>query len=103
MLKKITYVCKNCGWEKKLPEEWSDLRPKRCGNPKCNTSFVLHKDKLEIKFPKKLEKVKKLKQEEKIDVKPQNSESDFKKEESDDKSKKRSKYKQQHDKKEDSE
>jgi hypothetical protein len=101
MLRKITYVCKNCGWEKKLPEQWSDLRPKRCGNPKCNTSFVLHKDKLEIKFPKKLEKVKKLKQEEKSDAQPQKSES--KQEESDYKFKKRSKYKQQQDKKEDSE
>ena len=36
---KIKYTCKNCGWTTSIREEWADLKPKRCMNKKCNTSF----------------------------------------------------------------
>ncbi len=48
---KIKYTCKNCGWSTSIREEWSDLKPQRCMNRKCNTSFVKQKDALEIKLP----------------------------------------------------
>lgn len=39
-MNKIKYTCKKCGWETQIREEWGDLRPKRCMNKKCNTSFL---------------------------------------------------------------
>lgn len=49
---KIKYTCKNCGWSTSIREEWSDMKPRRCMNKKCNTSFEKHKDALEIEMPK---------------------------------------------------
>ncbi len=51
MKNKIKYQCKNCGWETSIREEWGDLRPKRCMNKKCNTSFVANKEALIIVRP----------------------------------------------------
>lgn len=53
---KVKFTCKNCGWETSIRKEWADLRPKRCMNRKCNTSFLASPDKLDIKFPAKVEK-----------------------------------------------
>lgn len=50
-MEKIKYQCKNCGWETAIREEWGDLRPKRCMNKKCNTSFAAHPDALIITRP----------------------------------------------------
>jgi hypothetical protein len=52
-MKKIKYTCKNCGWETSIWEEWADLKPKRCMNRKCNTSFLLHPDALITTLPEK--------------------------------------------------
>jgi hypothetical protein len=56
-MKKIKYTCKNCGWETAIWEEWADLKPKRCMNRKCNTSFILNPDALIIITPQKQEAV----------------------------------------------
>jgi len=48
---KVKYQCKNCGWETSIRQEWGDLRPKRCMNKKCNTSFAAHPDALIITRP----------------------------------------------------
>lgn len=50
-MNKIKYECKNCGWETSIREDWGDLRPKRCMNKKCNTSFLANKDSLIITRP----------------------------------------------------
>lgn len=50
-MEKIKYQCKNCGWETSIREEWGDLRPKRCMNKKCNTSFVKYRDALIVTRP----------------------------------------------------
>lgn len=52
---KIKYTCKNCGWKTSILEEWADLKPKRCMNKKCNTSFEKSPDSLEIQLPEKIE------------------------------------------------
>lgn len=52
-MEKIKYACKNCGWETSIREEWGDLRPKRCMNKKCNTSFQKSPDSLLITRPEK--------------------------------------------------
>ncbi len=54
-MEKIKYQCKNCGWETAIRQEWGDLRPKRCMNKKCNTSFVKHRDALITTHPEKKE------------------------------------------------
>jgi len=48
---KIHYTCKNCGWKTSIRVEWSDLKPKRCLNRKCNTSFLKTPDNLIIQMP----------------------------------------------------
>jgi len=48
---KIKYTCKNCGWTTAIREEWADLRPKRCMNKKCNTSFQKSPEALIIDSP----------------------------------------------------
>jgi hypothetical protein len=48
---KIKYTCKNCGWWTSIRQEWADLRPKRCMNKKCNTSFLKYKDALIVQLP----------------------------------------------------
>lgn len=54
---KIKYTCKNCGWTTAIREEWSDLKPKRCMNRKCNTSFQKSPDSLLVELPEKIEEV----------------------------------------------
>lgn len=51
---KIKYTCKNCGWCTSIRQEWSDLRPKRCMNKRCNTSFLKYKDALIVQVPEDL-------------------------------------------------
>ena len=70
MLPKIKYTCKNCGWSRQIPAQWADLKPRRCGNPKCNTSFILDKDKLDIERPKKAKPVKPKQETKSEEVKP---------------------------------
>ena len=48
---KIKYTCKNCGWTTSIREEWADLRPKRCMNKKCNTSFQKSPESLVTEMP----------------------------------------------------
>lgn len=50
-MKKIRYNCENCGWETSILQEWEDLKPQRCMNKKCNTSFRLNPEKLRITRP----------------------------------------------------
>lgn len=50
---KIKYTCKNCGWTTSVRKEWADLKPRRCMNKKCNTSFQKSADSLLIEEPKK--------------------------------------------------
>ena len=50
-MNKIKYECRNCGWETSIREDWGDLRPKRCMNKKCNTSFAAKPDMLVITRP----------------------------------------------------
>ena len=50
-MEKTKYQCKNCGWETSIRQEWSDLKPKRCMNKKCNTSFLANRDALIITRP----------------------------------------------------
>ncbi len=57
MVGKIKYTCKNCGWTTSIREEWADLRPKRCMNKKCNTSFHRSPDSLIVELPQKIENV----------------------------------------------
>lgn len=57
MVKRVKYTCKNCGWETSIREEWGDIRPKRCMNKKCNTSFAASPESLIIDRPKKKLKV----------------------------------------------
>lgn len=52
---KVKYTCKNCGWLTEILEEWADLRPKRCMNKKCNTSFLKYPDSLIVQMPSKME------------------------------------------------
>lgn len=47
----IKYTCKKCGWQTRILKEWSDLKPKRCMNRKCNTSFVKDKEALLVDIP----------------------------------------------------
>lgn len=49
---KIKYTCKNCGWTTSIREEWADLKPKRCMNKKCNTSFQKYPESLVVEMPK---------------------------------------------------
>ena len=49
---KIKYTCKNCGWTTSIREEWADLKPKRCMNKKCNTSFQKSPESLVMERPK---------------------------------------------------
>lgn len=48
---KIKYTCKNCGWTTSIREEWADLKPKRCMNKKCNTSFQKSPESLVVEVP----------------------------------------------------
>lgn len=57
-MSKIKYSCTNCGiWETSITAEWSDIKPKRCMNKKCNTSFITNPDALKTELPQKVEAV----------------------------------------------
>lgn len=51
---KVKYTCKNCGWVTSIRKEWADLKPKRCMNKKCNTSFQKSPDSLITEMPKEM-------------------------------------------------
>lgn len=62
MMEKITFKCNNCGWEKQIPGQWTDLSPRFCGNNSCELSakkgkgkksFKSHPEQLEKKLPPK--------------------------------------------------
>lgn len=53
MESKIRYTCKNCGWTTSIRQEWADLKPRRCMNKKCNTSFQKSADSLLIETGEK--------------------------------------------------
>lgn len=55
MRERIKYSCKNCGWETSIITEWADLRPKRCMNRKCNTSFLKNPDQLIVQMPESIQ------------------------------------------------
>lgn len=71
---KIKYTCKNCGWTTSIREEWADLKPKRCMNKKCNTSFQKSPESLITDRPKvdTEEQVEKKSQSQKRNRKPEN-------------------------------
>lgn len=50
-MERIKYTCSNCGWETSVVAQWKDLKPKRCMNKKCNTSFRKDPESLIIKDP----------------------------------------------------
>jgi len=54
---RIKYTCKNCGWETSVIVEWADLKPRRCMNRKCNTSFLKHPEQLVIQMPEQAKPV----------------------------------------------
>lgn len=54
---KLTYKCGKCNWEKTIPVEWGDLRPRHCGNKACLTSFNKNPEALNVIVPKKEEPV----------------------------------------------
>lgn len=47
----IKYTCKNCGWQTRILKEWADLKPPRCMNKKCNTSFRKNPESLIVEHP----------------------------------------------------
>ena len=51
MSEKIKYSCKSCSWTTSIRQEWADMKPKRCMNKKCNTSFVSNPEALEVTVP----------------------------------------------------
>ena len=51
MSEKIKYSCKSCGWATSIRQEWADMKPKRCMNKKCNTSFVASPESLIVVLP----------------------------------------------------
>ena len=74
---KVKYTCKNCGWTTSIREEWSDLKPKRCMNKKCNTSFLKYPDNLIIQTPEKPAEISKpLSRKKQSNARNANSESD---------------------------
>ena len=63
-MEKLSYRCKDCGWEKSIPAQWADVSPRYCGNKKCKysgrvkqgrTSFLKEPKMLEIIMPTKAE------------------------------------------------
>lgn len=51
MSRRIKYKCKQCSWEASLVAEWTDIRPKRCGNRRCGQNFLTSPTDLEITQP----------------------------------------------------
>lgn len=58
-MERIKYSCSNCGWETSVIAQWKDLKPKRCMNKKCNTSFRVNPEALITKDPTLNKKVEK--------------------------------------------
>ncbi len=54
-MNRIKYSCKNCNWTTSIIEQWQDLKPKRCMNSKCNTSFRKTPEALITQKPIKVE------------------------------------------------
>ena len=54
----IVYSCKECDWQAAVLAQWADIKPKRCGNKKCQCLFLKNPDKLDIKLPKEAIKPK---------------------------------------------
>jgi len=44
-MKKIKYRCKCCGWNKELPAEWADQKPRFCMASICEYSVKKSKGK----------------------------------------------------------
>ena len=80
---KLTYKCGKCSWEKTIPVEWGDLRPRYCGNKTCLTSFFKEPDALQVIIPKKEEPVVIKKEETKPNWKRNNERRDQKSGQSD--------------------
>ena len=55
MLKQIKYTCLKCNWQDSIVELWGDLKPRRCPNKRCKTSFRKNPELLKTEFPKKTE------------------------------------------------
>lgn len=60
-MEKVKYRCKGCGWNKELPKEWADVKPRFCPTPTCEMSvkkskgrksFRSHPDMLDTTFVK---------------------------------------------------
>lgn len=51
MTKRVTYTCKKCNWQDTILEQWSDIKPKRCGNKDCKTYFLKYPDMLQVDLP----------------------------------------------------
>lgn len=94
---KVKYTCKNCGWSDTLPAQWADIKPKRCMNRKCNTSFRKEPEALLVENPIETRLLK-----EQEERRKKAAEQKAKKDESSKTSKSRSSSKQQQTKKEDS-
>jgi hypothetical protein len=52
---KIKYTCSKCSWTTSIIEEWADVKPKRCMNKRCNTSFLKDPEALITELPQKVE------------------------------------------------
>ncbi len=50
-MERIKYTCANCGWETSVIAIWKDVKPIRCMNKKCNTSFRKNPEALITKDP----------------------------------------------------
>jgi hypothetical protein len=53
MLKQIKYTCIKCNWQGSITELWGDLKPRRCPNKRCKTSFRKNPELLKVELPKK--------------------------------------------------
>lgn len=54
-MKRIKYTCKKCNWTASVVEAWADMKPIRCANKKCKTSFLKNPEQLYTEMPKKYE------------------------------------------------
>lgn len=52
MSQRIIYTCKKCGWHGSIEAAWADIKPKKCLNRKCQTSFIKYPEDLIIEVPK---------------------------------------------------
>lgn len=66
MQERIKYTCKNCNWKDSVIAAWADIKPKRCMNRKCNTSFLKNPEQLLVEYPEALQVEMQTKTEKKI-------------------------------------